>query len=306
MGFIQTIKSAFILARYLNDTGTKILTTDAEGTLQLVEASGITPVLADGVITPGVIEIDVDSLATFTTQFSYRLGGVVYDPAQPNLQLDNPDATFNRIDIIYGKNDGTYGFTTGIAAATQETPLPPIDTILLAKILRRTDGSNIISVIGASGYVEQILAIVFGNMFIKFGSNIYLDSAEGTDDSGDLVFRKWISANLEETARIYKEVGDVKKIIVKFDSDFDQAYEVGLKKSVVKTEANRVIDNDYILFTDNNNVQIPDDAIYSVEMINSDDVGVNMDSQVQRMPGGERRIFGIPTEGNFTLTINFI
>jgi len=187
-----------------------------------------TPVLADGVITPGVIEIDVDSLATFTTQFSYRLGGVVYDPVQADLQLDDSDPTYSRIDIIYGKNDGTYGFTTGIASPTYETPLPPANTILLAKILRKTDGSNIISVIGTTGYVEQILAVMYGDTFHKYGSNIYLDSAEGTDDSGDIVTRKKTGADFEETGRIYKALNGVKKFIARFEGDPDQQGEIFL------------------------------------------------------------------------------
>jgi len=274
--------------------------------IELVGDVPVAPVLADGVITPGVIEIDVDSLATFTTQFSYRLGGVGFDPTQPDLQLDAPDATNSRIDIIYGKDDGTYDFVTGVAAPTYEAPLPPSGTILLAKILRRANGTNVISIIGTTGYVEQILATIYGDTFHKYGSNIFLDSAEGLDDTGDIIGRKKTGANFEETWRLYKGLNGDDRVIIRFNGDPNDEYPIALKKQAIKTQADRVIDNDYILFTDSNDVQIPDDAVYSVEMINSDDVGFNMDAQIQRMPGGERRIFGIPTEGDFTITINFI
>jgi hypothetical protein len=196
------------------------LSDDGSSSWQVIgPTSEDSPDLADGVVVPGVIEIDVDSLATFTSQFTYRLGGVVFTPVQADIQLDDPDPTYRRIDIIYGKNDGTYGFTSGIASATYETPLPPINTILLAKILRKPDNTNVISIIGTTGYVEQILAIIYGDTFHKYGSNIYMDAAEGTTDPGDIVFREWLVGVLTETARIYKATETTKELRLRFNGD---------------------------------------------------------------------------------------
>lgn len=194
--------------------------------VQRKDITNIAPSPADGIITPGEISIDGAYLATFTSQFSYRLLGVVHDPTQPDIQLDAPDGTYARIDIIYGKTDGTYGKTTGVAAVTQETPLPPPNTILLAKIFRKVNGDNIISIVGVSGYVEQILAVIYGDTFHKYGSNIYMDAADGTKDPGDIVFRKWVMGVITEYARIYNETEESKKIMIKFDQDVAKRFEV--------------------------------------------------------------------------------
>lgn len=181
--------------------------------------------LPDGIINPGEFTINSSSLAIFSLPFKYRLLNVVHTGTQNNLQLNVPDPTYSRIDVIYGDSNGQYGVQTGIAAPTYETPLVPENTIMLAKILRRSNGTNVISIIGASGYVEQILAIIFGDTFHKNGSNIYLDSAEGTQDTGDIVGRGKLGANFVEKWRIYNAI-DEKKFFLRWAGDSNDEYQL--------------------------------------------------------------------------------
>lgn len=182
--------------------------------------------LPDGIINPGEFTINSSSLAIFSLPFKYRLLNVVHTGTQNNLQLNVPDPIYSRIDVIYGDSNGQYGVQTGVAAPTNETPIVPENTIMLAKILRRANGTNVISIIGSSGYVEQILAVIFGDTFHKNGSNIYLDSTQGTDDPGDIVFRGWIDGVLKERLRMYLEIDQSDKLMVKFNEDFNKSFEI--------------------------------------------------------------------------------
>lgn len=185
------------------------------------------PALADGIITPGEIEIDINSLATFITQFSYRLQGDVYDPTQPTLQLDPYDTTYTRIDIIVGTTSGTYQKVTGIVSGSPTIPDAPVNTLILAQIYRLPSGDNLIIINNKGGYLPIVGGSLFGKLTIENGNDIILKAPNGSTapsgigrDSGDIIFQ-WGDGTEWRRLYINHYTGNLS---IKEDETFDKVY----------------------------------------------------------------------------------
>lgn len=202
---------------------------DGVSDADLVSFNSSVPSLADGVITPGEFNIDGAYLATFTVQFSYRLNGNVYDPVQNTLQLDAPDATYNRFDLVVGTDTGTYEKVTGVASASPLSPVAPTNTIVLAKIYRKPNGVNEIEIAGEAEYLPLSAGeskALQGDLYVGSGNNLIMKGSPSSKDSGDVIFMQGdgtISSRLFHFS--YGSIEE-ERIIILFKEDFSKAFDV--------------------------------------------------------------------------------
>jgi hypothetical protein len=78
------------------------------------------------------------------TAGQWRIAGVIYQiNVVTNFNINTADATNNRIDSFYAKNDGTLGYIAGTASFNPIQPNIPVNSLRIANIVVPTGGGAI-------------------------------------------------------------------------------------------------------------------------------------------------------------------